>query len=92
LNRKQQQIRQCQQQLERAALRLFQQRRDRLLYSRHLLHSVSPLAVLERGYAIVRNDRNQVVKSTAELTRGEPVRVRLAQGEFTAQVTRIVDS
>ncbi|MBF0162750.1 MAG: exodeoxyribonuclease VII large subunit [Magnetococcales bacterium] len=48
------------------------------------LHGVSPLAVLQRGYAIVYNQRGQVVRSAEELPTGERLRIRLAQGELIA--------
>jgi exodeoxyribonuclease VII large subunit len=46
------------------------------------LHSLSPLAVLARGYAIAFDGTGRVIKRAADVGRGERVRVRLAQGEL----------
>ena len=50
------------------------------------LHSLSPLAVLERGYALVLNAQGSVVRSAALLTPGDPLTTRLADGAFTSRV------
>jgi exodeoxyribonuclease VII large subunit len=54
------------------------------------LHSVSPLATLDRGYAIVkREDSDAVLMDTAGVNKGDDVRTRLARGEFTATVKKV---
>lgn len=50
------------------------------------LQALSPLAVLERGYALVLNEQGNVVRSSAELTLGDRVKTRLAEGAFTSRV------
>jgi exodeoxyribonuclease VII large subunit len=47
---------------------------------------VSPLATLERGYAIVFDATGNVLRSTAAVSPGERLRVRLADGELPLQV------
>lgn len=58
------------------------------------LHALSPLAVLERGFALVRHDdeASRVVRSAAALAPGDAVRVRFADGEVRAEVRERVDS
>ena len=51
------------------------------------LAQLSPLKILERGYAIVERD-GKLVKSPEDAPVGSDVRVRLAQGELAAKVTR----
>jgi exodeoxyribonuclease VII large subunit len=54
------------------------------------LHSVSPLATLDRGYAIVkREDSDAVLMNSARVKPGDDVRAHLARGEFTATVKKI---
>ena len=53
------------------------------------LNSVSPLATLERGYAIVRNNQGKIIKQSSEIKPGEVVNTTLHSGEFTAQVLEI---
>ena len=50
------------------------------------LHSLSPLAVLDRGYALVLNANGSVVRSAAQLNPGDPLTTRLADGAFTSRV------
>lgn len=53
-----------------------------------LLNTVSPLATLERGYAIVtRADDDAVVRSHHDVQTGTPVRIRLAKDRLAAKVT-----
>jgi len=77
--------------LHTAIRKLLQQRSERLGHAGQLLHNVSPLAVLQRGYAIVRDRDNRVIRDTASLQPAQPVRVRLARGEFTAVVDKRTD-
>ena len=49
------------------------------------LTAMSPLAVLSRGYAIVRKDADgRVVRSVTEVAAGEKLRVTVGDGEFGA--------
>ena len=51
------------------------------------LQAVSPLATLDRGYAIVQQPNGHIVRQAKQLRRGETVRVRTGQGAFSATVT-----
>ena len=53
------------------------------------LHSLSPLAVLERGYALVVSSDGALIRSTAQLTPGGAVTTRLADGAFTSRVETV---
>ena len=55
------------------------------------LHSVSPLATLDRGYAIVkREDSGAVLIDVDDIKTGDDVRAHLARGEFTATVKKVI--
>ncbi len=55
-----------------------------------ILESLSPLAVLQRGYSITTHiDSGKVVRQTDGLTIGEAVNVRLARGHFNAKIEKI---
>lgn len=51
------------------------------------LHAVSPLATLERGYAIAQDDTGKVVTDSRAVRAGDPIEVRLARGSLLANVT-----
>jgi exodeoxyribonuclease VII large subunit len=52
------------------------------------LKAISPLAVLDRGYAIVMNKNGQALKSSNDLMVGDSVTARLANGGFSASVSK----
>lgn len=67
---------------------LVSQCRSRLERVSGQLEALSPLAILERGYALVFDASGKVIKDAAHTNRGDEVRVRLARGEITAVVKK----
>ena len=53
------------------------------------LTALSPMAVLKRGYAIVRDDEGHVVSRSSQLSVGERVTLTLGEGDAHAQVTDV---
>lgn len=79
--------------LEAASARLEERARWKLAGAMRRLESVeahlkqlSPLRVLDRGYAIVRTSDGTVVKDEGQAPAGTALRVRLAKGELAARV------
>lgn len=65
----------------------LEQLNQRLLNSSQTLHAVSPLATLNRGYALAINPSSaEIIRSTEQLKLGDMVQIRLAQGRFTSQI------
>jgi exodeoxyribonuclease VII large subunit len=50
------------------------------------LHSLSPLAVLERGYALVLTAAGSLVRSTLQVAPGDKLVTRLSDGAFISRV------
>lgn len=50
------------------------------------LEGLNPLAILERGYAVVRRADGSVVRSARTVKAGERIGVRVSDGEFGAEV------
>ena len=70
-----------------AALRaILLRRKSRLDQIEHQLKALSPVAILERGYALVFDLAGRLVKSAAQVAPGDEVSARLAHGTFTARV------
>jgi exodeoxyribonuclease VII large subunit len=59
---------------------------ERLMGLENRLTALSPLAVLQRGYAVVTKNK-QVVTSRSQVQVGDALRVRLRDGEFDARVS-----
>jgi exodeoxyribonuclease VII large subunit len=51
------------------------------------LDQLSPLRVLERGYAIVQDERGRVIKDAAQTPPDSAIGIRLSRGRLTARVT-----
>lgn len=51
------------------------------------LHQLSPLRVLERGYAIVQDEHGRILKDAAAAALDSEIGVRLARGRLSARVT-----
>jgi exodeoxyribonuclease VII large subunit len=56
------------------------------------LSALSPLAVLDRGYAIVRDGEGRVLRQAADVETGRRVRVRLGRGELACLVEEVAAS
>ena len=52
------------------------------------LQSLSPLAILERGYALVFDSEGKLLKDAGSLNVGDEISARLAHGEIRAAVTK----
>lgn len=52
------------------------------------LEALSPVAILNRGYALVFDGKGQLVKDAALLAPGDELSARLARGQVRARVTR----
>lgn len=50
------------------------------------LRALSPLAVLDRGYALVQGRDGTVIRSAAQLAQGDRVTARLGEGSFVSRV------
>ena len=56
------------------------------------LRSLSPLAVLDRGYALVLGADGTVLRTARQLSPGDHVRTRLSDGEFSSTVDQISET
>jgi len=82
------QRRQASQRLVRAIHNRLATHRQQLSGAARQLHAVSPLATLDRGYAIVLS-ADQVVRRADALSVGQQLQIRLGHGRAAAEVTAI---
>jgi exodeoxyribonuclease VII large subunit len=71
---------------EQAISRLLERRQSRLALAHARLGTVSPLATLSRGYAIVRRQDGRILRAIKQVAAGDHLRVQVADGEFGATV------
>jgi exodeoxyribonuclease VII large subunit len=65
---------------------LLLQRRSRLERLAGSLEALSPLAILERGYALVFDASGKLIKDAETVNPGDEISARLAKGEIAAVV------
>ena len=77
------------QRMERVLTSQLERRQLRLHGLARTLTSVNPLQVLERGFAVVRDEQQHVVTSALQVSVGDAVTVQMKQGSFGAVVDRV---
>lgn len=58
----------------------------------HALDTVSPLATLSRGYAIVTTSDDKILRNATDVKSGETIQTRLAKGRLVSTVTQVDDA
>ena len=76
----------CRTRLERSLERTLHRSAARLSSLDARLNSLSPLAVLDRGYALVIGANGALVRSTSQVARGDTVTTRISDGAFVSRV------
>jgi exodeoxyribonuclease VII large subunit len=69
----------------RTALR---RQRGRIEQIEGQLKELSPMAILERGYALVFDSSGKLVKSSEQVEKGDEISARLARGSLTARIEK----
>ena len=69
-----------------ATRRLLLQRRSRLEQLSGQIEELSPLGILERGYALVFDASGHLLKDVTQVSPGDEISARLARGNLTATV------
>jgi exodeoxyribonuclease VII large subunit len=73
--------------LNAAARAVFRERRSRTEQLSGRLQALSPLNILERGYALVFDESGNLIKSFEQAAPGKEVTARLHRGKIRATVT-----
>jgi len=74
--------------LARLATATIATRTARLTHASARLHALSPIAVLNRGYALVYTANGQLLSNAASIQPGQSIRARLAHGTLEAEITK----
>ena len=78
------------QRLKRALERMLDKQQTRLSHLAHALDTISPLATLSRGYAIVTSvPDDKVVTRASDVKKGDTLQTRLAKGRLISTVDEI---
>ena len=66
----------------------LEQKHEHINQTMHLLDTVSPLKTVGRGYAIIRDQQNRVVKTVENVSSGDQLKGQLTDGEILFAVTK----
>ena len=77
--------------LQRDARAVLQRKRARWERLHSTLQTLSPNAILARGYALVFTADGNLVREASQVSPGSEVRARLGHGEFMAKVETVVE-
>ncbi len=69
-------------------LHYFQLSRSQLTGLNQHMSALSPVSVLERGYAIVTNQAGKTILQVAQVSAGQPLNVQVSDGDFGVHVDR----
>jgi len=67
----------------------LQEGRERLGLAAASLDALSPLGVLQRGYAIAQDASGKLLRDAAAVSPGDAVSVRLQKGKLSTRIERI---
>lgn len=88
LTQQQAHLQQLKHRLRRTTQLELRQAAERCRALRDHLLTLDPETVIQRGYALVRNEAGQVVVDAATVEPGQPLQVQLARGQLTVQVVK----
>ncbi|HSM83212.1 MAG TPA: exodeoxyribonuclease VII large subunit, partial [Nodosilinea sp.] len=89
VQQQQQHLKQLKRRLVHGTQMELRQACDRTQALRSHLLTLDPDTVVRRGYALVRDEANQLVTQAAAVTPGQVLNVKLAQGQLTVSVTAV---
>lgn len=78
-----------QQRLAAGAQSIVSRRRERFVHLAAKLDAMSPLRVLGRGYTLVQDQKNRVIKSVKDISAGDTVTIGLADGTAAAVIQEV---
>jgi exodeoxyribonuclease VII large subunit len=78
-----------QERLDRLRAAVITARVSRVEQAAARLHALSPLAVLNRGYALVYAEDGRLLRNVKDVSAGEAIRARLGSGSLIATVEKI---
>ncbi len=70
---------------------IFKYNKQLLDFKRQSLEIINPTSVLERGYSIIYNDKNEIVKDIKDVNVGDSLKLKVSNGEIISDIKEIID-
>lgn len=77
--------------LDEKIVSIFKYNKQLLDFKRQSLEIINPNSILDRGYSIVYNDKNEIVKDIKNVNVGDSLKLRVSNGEIISNVKEIID-
>lgn len=61
---------------------------SKIVTSEKVIKSIDPQNILERGYSLITNMEGSVIKDSAQVSEGDEITAKLAEGSFAAKVEK----
>jgi exodeoxyribonuclease VII large subunit len=71
--------------MRKASQRVVENKRNQFNQMALQLNGLSPLAILDRGYSIVKRG-NEIIKESSQVARGDKVTIKLHKGELSSEI------
>lgn len=77
------------QRLQQLATQQLRDKRSKFEHSMRILNTLSPLATVDRGFAIVRDDKNRLIRDANQVKMGDIIEAQLGTGRIKSVVSNI---
>lgn len=77
--------------LDEKIVSIFKYNKQLLDFKRQSLEIINPNSILDRGYSIIYNDKNEIVKDIKTVNVGDSLKLRVSNGEIISDVKEIID-
>ena len=77
--------------LDEKIVSIFKYNKQLLDFKRQSLEIINPNSILDRGYSIIFNDKNEIVKDIKTVNVGDSLKLKVSNGEIISDVKEIID-
>lgn len=77
--------------LDEKIVSIFKYNKQLLDFKRQSLEIINPNSILDRGYSIIYNDKNEIVKDIKTVNVGDSLKLKVYNGEIISDVKEIID-
>ena len=77
--------------LDEKIVSIFKYNKQLLDFKRQSLEIINPNSILDRGYSIIYNDKNEIVKDIKTVNVGDSLKLKVSNGEIISDVKEILD-
>lgn len=77
--------------LDEKIVSIFKYNKQLLDFKRQSLEIINPNSILDRGYSIIYNDKNEIVKDIKTVNVGDSLKLKVSNGKIISDVKEIID-